>query len=299
VSGACLKLTTYFGERDGGRGGFLGDALVHAYERHGVQVSALFRGVEGFGLAHGLHTDRLLTVSEDLPIVSVAVDEPDRIERLVPEVEHLSRRGLVTVEHARRLPAEPPDGVAKLTVYLGRKARVEGRRGYEVVVERLRAHGASAATVLLGVDGTLRGERRRARFFGANADVPLMVIAVGDGQALAAAAADVAALLPQALMTVEDLALDDGALRKLMVHTDEHDRLMGRLRHANVRGATALRGIWGFRGDREPHGDAFWALRRRVPVVVIVVDTPEHVARARDIAADAAGPVTVESVAAI
>jgi PII-like signaling protein len=100
-------------------------------------------------------------------------------------------------------------------------------------------------------------------------------------------------------MTVEDLALDDGALHKLMVHTDEHDRLMARLRHANVRGATALRGIWGFRGEREPHGDAFWALRRRVLVLVVVVDTPEHVARAREIAGDAAGPVTIESVAAI
>ena len=34
------------------------------------------RGVEGFGAKHHLRTDRLLTLSEDLPLVSVAVDTP-------------------------------------------------------------------------------------------------------------------------------------------------------------------------------------------------------------------------------
>ena len=69
----CLKLTTYFGERDRTNGRFLADALLDVYERHALQVSALFRGSAGFGLKHRLHTDRLLTLSEDLPIVSVAV----------------------------------------------------------------------------------------------------------------------------------------------------------------------------------------------------------------------------------
>jgi PII-like signaling protein len=303
VSDDCLKLTTYFGERDPGPEGFLADGLVAAYARHGVRVSALFRGVEGFGLAHGLHTDRLLTQAENLPIVSVAVDERERIERLVPEVEHLSRRGLVTLEHARLVRGGGPAGVegeTKLTVYLGRKERLDGRAAYEVVAERLHAAGARAATVLLGVDGTVDGARRRARFFGANADVPLMLIAVGPGPAIAAVAGEVGERLARALMTVEDVQRSPdgpgGRLQKLMVHTDDHDRLMARLREDGARGATALRGIWGFRGGREPHGDAFWALRRRVPVLVVVVDTPERIARAHAIAAEAPGLLTVEAV---
>ena len=39
------------------------------------------RGVAGFGVKHHLHTDRLLTLSEDLPIVSVAVDTRRRASR--------------------------------------------------------------------------------------------------------------------------------------------------------------------------------------------------------------------------
>jgi PII-like signaling protein len=70
----CLKLTTYFGERDRTKDGFLADALVDIYERRALQTSIVMRGVEGFGIKHHLQTARLLTLSEDLPMVSVAVD---------------------------------------------------------------------------------------------------------------------------------------------------------------------------------------------------------------------------------
>ena len=45
-----------------------------------------------------------------------------------------------------------------------------------------------------------------------------------------------------------------------------------RLRTAS--GATVLRGIWGFHGDHEPHGDKLIQLARQVPVTTIVVDSP-------------------------
>jgi PII-like signaling protein len=41
-------------------------------------------------------------------------------------------------------------------------------------------------------------------------------------------------------------------------------------------GATSLRGVWGYHGDHEPHGDSFWQLRRRVPVLTVTVDTPDR-----------------------
>ena len=50
----CLKLTIYFGERDRANGRFLADALLDVYERHGLQMSVLLRGTEGFGIRHRL-----------------------------------------------------------------------------------------------------------------------------------------------------------------------------------------------------------------------------------------------------
>jgi len=51
------------------------------------------------------------------------------------------------------------------------------------------------------------------------------------------------------------------------------------LRREGAAGATAVRGVWGFRGEGEPHGDRVLALRRDVPMVVEVVDSPERAAR--------------------
>lgn len=69
-----LKLTIYFGERDRHRSRFLADHLLDVFAFHRLRASVLMRGIEGFGVKHQLRTDRLLTLSEDLPLVSVAVD---------------------------------------------------------------------------------------------------------------------------------------------------------------------------------------------------------------------------------
>ncbi len=187
MSDGCLKLTVYFGERDRADGVFLADALGEIYARHELQISLVMRGIEGFGVKHHLHTDRALTLSEDLPLVSVAVDRRPRIEAALAEVDALHFDGLVTLERARTLDglaATPqlgarPDEAVKLTSYVGRHERAGGRPAYEAVVALMHRHGLAGATVLLGVDGTAEGVRRRASFFGANAEVPLMIISVG------------------------------------------------------------------------------------------------------------------------
>jgi PII-like signaling protein len=72
----------------------------------------------------------------------------------------------------------------------------------------------------------------------------------------------------------------DGPLEKLTVYaSDHHAELVRRLREAGARGVTCVRGVWGFHGDHAPHGDRLLQLRRRVPVVTVIVDTPEGIAR--------------------
>ena len=81
--------------------------------------------------------------------------------------------------------------------------------------------------------------------------------------------------------------------QKLMVYTSEsarhgrqpiHRALIRALRQRkSSRGATVLRGIWGFHGDHEPHGDKLFQLSRHVPVVTIVIDTPQNIADSFDV----------------
>ena len=98
------KLTSYFGERHRSGGAFVADALLELYGRNEIAASILLRGTEGFGLKHHLRTDRSLSLSEDLPLVAVAVDTRPRIATAYPVIDELtSERGLVTCETISRL----------------------------------------------------------------------------------------------------------------------------------------------------------------------------------------------------
>jgi PII-like signaling protein len=61
------------------------------------------------------------------------------------------------------------------------------------------------------------------------------------------------------------------------------------LRRRGAPGATALRGVWGFRGAVAPHGDRVLALRRDVPLIVETVDGAERAAEWLEIAESLAG----------
>ncbi|HEX5193639.1 MAG TPA: DUF190 domain-containing protein [Solirubrobacteraceae bacterium] len=311
----CLKLTTYFGERDRTEDRLLADELLDVYGAHRIHTSILLRGVEGFGRLHHPHTDRLLTLSEDLPVVSIAVDRRERIEAMLEPILQIKRRGLITLERAHLLtgdigPLALPEQrheATKLTVYVGRQQRVYRMPAYAAICDLLYRRGIAGATVLLGVDGTDRGRRTRARFFASNADVPMMIVAVGAGERIAKVLPELGGLLHDPLLTLERVLVckRDGELlaaphivsgtdehglaiwQKLTVYASQsatHDgrslsiELVRRLRHSQSAGATSLRGIWGFHGDHAPHGDRFFQLRRHVPVVTITVDTPQTAA---------------------
>jgi PII-like signaling protein len=312
----CLKLTTYFGERDRTENGLVADELLNIYGGNRLQTSILLRGSEGFGRLHHRHSDRLLSLSEDLPVVSIAVDRRERIESMLDLVLQVKRRGLITLERARLLSGqigliELPEALGeatKLTAYVGRQERVSGRPAYVAVCDLLHRRGIAGASVLLGVDGTSRGQRTRAKFFGRNAEVPMMVIAVGAGERMAQVLPELGGLLNEPLITLERVrvckrdgellarppglpATDEHGLamwQKLMIYTSQsatHEgrplnlEIIRRLRRSGSAGATSLRGVWGFHGSPAPHGDRFLQMRRRVPVVTITIDTPERTAR--------------------
>lgn len=335
----CLKLTTYFGERHRTESQFVADALLDLYGREEIEVSVMLRGAEGFGLKHRLRTDRLLTLSEDLPLVSIAVDTRARIEGLLPRVTQVKRHGLITLERARLLSGEVgpitlPEELheaTKLTIYVGRQERIAGTPAFIAVCDLLHRRGIAGATALLGVDGTAHGRRQRARFFGRNAEVPMMIIAVGAGEQIAGALPELGELLERPLLTLERVRVckRDGQLlapptplpttdekglamwQKLMVYASEqahhgrtplHVALVRQLRESGASGATCLRGVWGFHGDHSPHGDRLLQLRRHVPILTVIVDTPERIAESFKIVDELTGDsglVTSEMVPAM
>jgi PII-like signaling protein len=217
----CLKLTSYFGERDRSGNHLVADALLDLYGERGIQASVLLRGAQGFGYKHHLRTDRLLTLSEDLPVVAIALDTRERIEQLLEPVGEIQRQGLLTLERARmfmQLPLEQPSAspsapfgsraqaqsqATKLTIYLDRHERIAGRPAFVAVCELLHGEGVAGASALLGVDGTRHGHRRRARFLARNAHVPVMIIAVGSTERITAVLPRLDQMLVNPLITME------------------------------------------------------------------------------------------------
>ena len=335
----CLKLTSYFGERQRTDGRFLAEALLDLYGQHEIATSVMLRGIAGFGLRHSLRTDQLLSMSEDPPVAVIAVDSRAKIEELLDQQTALTKRGLITLERARLFRGDDElilgdqrHEATKLTIYVGRKEQVYGVPAYYAVVDLLYRRGLAGASVFLGVDGTVHGQRERARFFSRNVNVPVMIIAVDAANQITRVLPELGALLRRPLITVERLrvckrdgqrferphslpGVDEHGLamwQKVMVYTSEahrhdglpvHRALIRRLRQSqHARGATVLRGIWGFHGDHQPHGDKLLQLERRVPVTTVIVDTPDNIARSFDIVDELThehGLVTSEMVPAL
>jgi PII-like signaling protein len=328
----ALKMSVYVGERDRAEDRLLADALMDVFERHGLTTSTMLRGTEGFGIKHRLQTGQLLTLSEDLPIVALAVDEEMRIRTALADVRSITSHGLITLERALLLEAsdtvaeQGPDGY-KLTLYVGRGEQVDGRPAYTAIVDCLHRSGLDGASVLLGLDGHAHGVRRRARFLHHNAQVPLMIISVGGHQSVTAALSELLALDCEPAITLERVRVcrrdgvalgdphaarrADGMWQKLVIYASEqtmhqgqpqHSALVRRLREEGAAGATVLRGLWGYHGSHQPHGERFWSLRRHVPAVTVLIDTPANAQRWYEIVAemtDEVGLVTSELVPAL
>jgi PII-like signaling protein len=60
--------------------------------------ASVFRGVEGYGASNHIHTTRILSLSDDLPMAVVIVDQPDAIAAFLPELDGLVTEGLVVIE---------------------------------------------------------------------------------------------------------------------------------------------------------------------------------------------------------
>jgi PII-like signaling protein len=64
----------------------------------------VIKGIMGFGANSKIHTSKLLTLSEDLPLVIEIVDTLEHIESFLPVVNDIFEKanigGLITIEKA-------------------------------------------------------------------------------------------------------------------------------------------------------------------------------------------------------
>ncbi|MDX3803228.1 DUF190 domain-containing protein [Streptomyces sp. AK04-3B] len=110
--GGALRLTVFVGENDTWRHRPLYSEIVHRAHAAGLAGASVFHGVEGFGASSVIHTSRLLSLSEDLPVAVVIVDTPERVEAFLPQLDELVTDGLVVLDECRVLRYAGRDGGA-------------------------------------------------------------------------------------------------------------------------------------------------------------------------------------------
>jgi PII-like signaling protein len=98
LHGPAKRLTIFIGESDHYRHHSLCTEIVDRARRAGLAGCSVFRGAEGFGATGHLHTARLLSLSEDLPLAIVIVDAPERIDAFLPQLDELVTGGLVILD---------------------------------------------------------------------------------------------------------------------------------------------------------------------------------------------------------
>ncbi|OMI34094.1 DUF190 domain-containing protein [Streptomyces sparsogenes] len=106
-----LRLTVLVGESDTWHHRPLFAEVVHRAHRAGLAGASVFRGVEGFGASSVVHTSRLLSLSEDLPVAIVIVDTEERVRAFLPDLEELlGEEGLAVLDPVEVIRPPGPGG---------------------------------------------------------------------------------------------------------------------------------------------------------------------------------------------
>ena len=98
LQGSAKRLTVYIGEEDSSHHKPLYTEIVHRAHEAGLAGASVLRGIEGYGSSSMIHTSRILSLSEDLPVVVVIIDTAEKIDAFLPQVEEIVTEGVVTVE---------------------------------------------------------------------------------------------------------------------------------------------------------------------------------------------------------
>jgi len=98
LEGHQKRLTIFIGESDRHGHTPLATEIVQRAHRAGLAGASVFRGVEGYGASNHIHTTRILSLSDDLPMAIVIVDREEAIQAFLPQLDELIEEGLVILD---------------------------------------------------------------------------------------------------------------------------------------------------------------------------------------------------------
>jgi len=96
-----VLLRIFIGDSDRHERKPLHEALLQKARELGLSGATVLQGSMGFGAHSVVHSDKILAMSSDLPIVIELVDTREKIERLLPHIDQMVTEGLITMEDVK------------------------------------------------------------------------------------------------------------------------------------------------------------------------------------------------------
>jgi uncharacterized protein len=104
LKGDAKLLRIFLGESDKIHSQPVYEKIVLEARKSGLAGATVFKGTMGFGRSSRIHTAKILRLSEDLPLIIEIVDEANKIEMFIPELNKIFEEadcgGLITIEKA-------------------------------------------------------------------------------------------------------------------------------------------------------------------------------------------------------
>lgn len=73
-------------------------AIIDLCREKGLSGATVIKGVAGYGLHKVVHTDKILRLSGDLPLIVEVVGDEDKMNQLIPALGEIVTEGLIAVE---------------------------------------------------------------------------------------------------------------------------------------------------------------------------------------------------------
>ncbi|HDR46438.1 MAG TPA: DUF190 domain-containing protein, partial [Geoalkalibacter subterraneus] len=98
LEGEQTLMRIFVGESDRWQRKPLYEAIVEMLKSEGFAGATVLKGVMGFGAGSVVHSDRLLRLSSDLPVVIEVVESEEMIENVLDRLDEMVCGGMITLE---------------------------------------------------------------------------------------------------------------------------------------------------------------------------------------------------------
>jgi PII-like signaling protein len=98
--GEQVLMRIFIGESDRYGHKPLYEALVELFRKEGFAGATVLRGVCGFGAHSVYHTQKILDLSADLPLIVEVVESQCNIDAIMPRIDEMMGGGMITLEKA-------------------------------------------------------------------------------------------------------------------------------------------------------------------------------------------------------